>query len=835
MSVVRCLLEKAKAGRLSDKKAREFVDQIKKATTERGPREAARSVLDAVRHRAALRKRQQFLQINRQTAIQQALEAVGPDKVEKRAMAFLHFDETGEFGGNNVYIQAETVTNQTFAEMAEFFDRFRSRFAGLQRAGKDKASMRNVVRATFGQKTADESANQVGEVISRALDNLRQRANLAGADIDNFQDFGLPQTHDRAALARVSEREWIDYIMPRLNRKRMLNFDTRQPMTDEELRNFLSASYTNIVTDGLADVRPGQAFKVKRSIANRLSASRRLHFLGPDEWLEYQGTFGAPDIFTHITNHVRGMATDIAAMEVLGPNPDATVDFMKQVVGSVKGRAAVRETGREAVGRIEGLLGFDARFERLYAVVTKSYLTPENEFWANLLGGVRNVLTSTFLGSSFLSAITDVGFSSVTAAYNGLSSTRLIRRQLKTFSTASASDRRAALRAGLTVDSWVSSAGPLQRFVGESIGPEWTERFADFVLRASFLSPWTDAGRIAFGNELLFNFTDQVGRRFSKLDDLSKRTLQRHGITAADWEVIRKTPLAEDPDTGLRMLRPQDIISADLLGESERRRTLSLASRFHGMVLTESKFAIPETTGKARALLTGGAAPGSVVGEVARNTALFKSFPATVVMTHLMGRGFFNTELGNTGKFKYLAHMIVATTALGGLAIQLKDISRGRDPRNMRSAEFLGAALLQGGGIGILGDFLFADVNRFGGGLATTIAGPVVGLGQDLLRLTIGNILELGSEGEAKSFGPELIRFLRAMTPGQNLWYTRLAMERLVWDEMLKATDPQYSQRFRRIRRKARKEFGADFFSRPGQGVIPQRAPDLSTALRSDR
>ena len=222
------------------------------------------------------------------------------------------------------------------------------------------------------------------------------------------------------------------------------------------------------------------------------------------------------------------------------------------------------------------------------------------------------------------------------------------------------------------------------------------------------------------------------------------------------------------------------------------------------------------------------------MGEVARNTALFKSFPVAVIMTHLMGRGFLNAELGNAGKIKYLGHMLAATTILGGLSIQMKDISKGRDPRNMRSAEFLGAAILQGGGIGILGDFLFSDVNRFGGGLANTIAGPVVGLGADLLKLTIGNLLELGSEGEAKSFGPELVRFLRAMTPGQNLWYTRLAIERLVWDEMLKATDPQYVQRFRRMERKARREFGADFFSRPGRGVIPQRPPDLSTALRGE-
>lgn len=831
MSVVQCLLDKAKAGRLSQEKAKAFVDQITAAGGTVGEIEAAQSVLDAVKHKAKLRRRREVLQIARQTEIKRKLEAAGADKVEKAAFSILHFDETGEFGGLNIYAHGEAIRNQTFAEMTEFFDKFRSRFAGLKAAGKDRASMRNVVRATFGVKTADESANQIGEVLTQALDNLRQRANLAGADIGELKGFGLPQTHDRAAFARVSEAEWIAFVAPRLKRSRMLNPDNRLPMTDQELNDFLSGVYTDVVTDGLADVQPGQNFVAKRNIANKRMQSRQLHFLSPDEWMEYQDAFGTPDIFTHITNHVRGMSNDIAAMEIMGPNVDATAEFIKQNVTSIKGRAAIQETGKKAARRT--LLGFDARFDRLYAVVTKSYLTPENEMWANFFGGIRNVLTSTFLGSSFLSAVTDVGFSSVTTAYNGLSTLRFMRRQLKTFATASAKDRRAALRAGLTVDSWVASAGPLQRFVGESIGPEWTERLSDFILRASFLSPWTDSGRIAFGQEMLFAYTDNVGKTFKKMPDKLRATLERHGISSADWEKIRKTPLAMDPDTGLKSLRPQDMVAANIGGD--RRETLRLAALFHGMVLTESKFAIPEATGKARSLLTGAQAPGSVMGEITRNTALFKSFPVAVVMTHFMGRGFMNAELGALGKTKYLAHMIIATSVLGGLAIQMKDISKGRDPRNMRSAEFLGAAILQGGGIGILGDFLFSDVNRFGGGLANTIAGPVAGIGADLLKLTVGNIMEASQEEGVKSFGPELIRFLRALTPGQNLWYTRLAMERLVWDEMLKATDPDYSQRFRRMERRARKDYGSGFFSRPGQGIVPQRAPDLATALRSDR
>ena len=52
-------------------------------------------------------------------------------------------------------------------------------------------------------------------------------------------------------------------------------------------------------------------------------------------------------------------------------------------------------------------------------------------------------------------------------------------------------------------------------------------------------------------------------------------------------------------------------------------------------------------------------------------------------------------------------------------------------------------AAIYGGGLGIFGDFLFADQNRYGGSMAKTMAGPVISFLDDLVRLTIGNTLEL--------------------------------------------------------------------------------------------
>ena len=42
----------------------------------------------------------------------------------------------------------------------------------------------------------------------------------------------------------------------------------------------------------------------------------------------------------------------------------------------------------------------------------------------------------------------------------------------------------------------------------------------------------------------------------------------------------------------------------------------------------------------------------------------------------------------------------------------------------MTSPEFWGAALLQGGGLGIFGDFMVSSVSRGGRGIEETVAGP---------------------------------------------------------------------------------------------------------------
>ena len=152
---------------------------------------------------------------------------------------------------------------------------------------------------------------------------------------------------------------------------------------------------------------------------------------------------------------------------------------------------------------------------------------------------------------------------------------------------------------------------------------------------------------------------------------------------------------------------------------------------------------------------------------------------------------------------------------------------KGRDPQPMDTPKFWLAAQLQGGGLGIFGDFVFSEKNRFGSGLAETLAGPVAGLAADAIRIPVSNF-NLAIEGKDTKFGRDAANFLRYNTPvASSFWPTRLAFDRLVFDQLQMMLDPEADAQMRRAEQnQIRNRGNASWWSRGTS--LPDRAPDLS-------
>lgn len=810
MAIDRCLPDLVSSGKITPDRAREveslygeleqvfrrqFGDQAAKAM-------ASEATIRQLEIRAAQKRRQTLLQAAAQKGALSnmarynsgsALNGGGP--IDPRSALAL-FDRDSLAPYSNIEARRKAIKGQAHAHMDALLAAHRKKIFGGTR---DPAGERAIVAELFGQQSGNQVARELADAWSSAAEYLRGRFNAAGGHIGKLERWGLPQAHDSRAVRQAGYRAWRDFVLPLLDRGRMVDQRTGAPFSDQALELALRDVHETIRTDGWSKIQAGAAGGGKM-LANQKAEHRFLHFSDADSWLAYHDRFGSGTVFDAMMGHVEAMSRDISAMEILGPNPDATVRWLKDTL---------EKSGRLADD--DGAAG-DAAFaaaqklQRLYDEYTGSLRRPESRAIALGFSAVRSMQTAAKLGSAFLSAVTDLGFQGVTRRFNGLSVARVIPQYVKLFAPGTMELRKSAIRRGLIAEEYSQMVAAQNRYLNEELTGEWAQRLAGGVLRLSGLARWTQAGRWAFGMEYLATLTENVGRRYGELPDRLRGQLGRYGIGEDGWDRIRATPLEVDRGADWLSIRNMDQADADRVLE---------------MIHSEVDLAVPMASLRTRATMNSVAPRGTWVGETIRSAFLFKSFGISVVIEH--GRRIMEQSAGNAAR--YAAGLFITTTLLGAVAMQLKELAKGKDPRPMNdenAAEFWGAAALQGGGFGIFGDFLGASENRFGGGLASTLAGPMAQTAQNVGDATIGNAAK-AARGDKTDLGADSVRLLKQETPGGSLWYARLAFERLVADQLQREIDPNYRKSWRRMEDRA-DERGQEFFWEPGE-VTPQRAP----------
>lgn len=815
MSFRDCVEASVKAGRITRDQAEELYQRQQDAAErfvldpQHSPESAARMAeelgIERAKQDVRLRKYQAALQAIRNAENGRRILDY-PHGPTLGVRTILGRDGKGKAQWANVDVQGDAILAQAHAVMAGSLSKLRSRWFGLY---QDRRLLMNSVREIFGEDTGDAAARAFARAWSEVAEMLRARFNRAGGAIPKREDWGLPQTHDAVLVGKVSRGEWVDYVKQRLDLERMIDVETGAPFTPDSLDVVLQGIYETIRTNGLSDMTPGAM--AGKKLANRRQEARFLVFKDADSWLEYQGKFGSSNTFATMMDHLRAMSKDIALLEVMGPNPNASFRYLEDLARKVEDKP------------------LDRRFNTaLYAIVNGTGDQNRSNFLAHLFGAIRNWNVAAQLGSAAISAISDIGFMSLTTRWNGVSMTRTFSRYLSQLNPANEADRILATRMGITALSWADAYSNVGRFSeiggtgGGALGriSHVGAKMSEAVIRASGLNAMTDGGRRAFAMEFGANLAENFGRSLDEVEGPFGQSLRERGMTADEWDLLRQTPTTTHK--GAQFFTIDQLMSREDIPLSRRQQ---LATRIQGILNEEMLHAVPSPDALTRVFTTGGMPRGSVMGEVVRNVLQYKSFPISVLSLHAR-RALAARELrGGMTAAAYAAHGIIATTALGMLAMQLKQIARGKDPRDVDDPAAWAAAFVQGGGLGIYGDFLFHDANRFGGGAVSTMMGPSVGLADEMAKLTLGNVQEL-VKGEDTDLAADVVRFGSRYMPGGSLWYSRLLLEREVFDQLALEADPRGArQRFNRAERRARDQ-GSGHWWRPGK-TAPDRAPDV--------
>lgn len=695
---------------------------------------------------------------------------------------------------SNVEGRRKAVIGQVHRMMDRLLAEHNSNILGQVRG---KAQLRDMVRELFGENSGSAAARELAGSWRKASEHLRQRFNAAGGEISYRADWGLPQSHDWRKVRAAGFDAWREAILPRLDRTRMIDDRTGRPFTDSALEAVLPEIFDRIRSSGWNDRTPGSPGAL--SLANRRADPRFFVFKSADDWLAYAETYGKPNAYDAMMGHVEGMARDIAAMEVLGPNPEATLRWVK---GTLEKQAA--EDLRPDAKGVSKAKAIGGQIDDLWDEYRGANNEPRNETMALVFSGIRSWQTATKLGSAFLSATSDFAFQVSRRKFNGLPTAGLLRDWIKLMRPGSIEDQKFAVRRGLIAEEWAGRTAAQSRYLMEELTGEIPRRMAEGVLRLSLLSRHTQAMRWAYGMEALATYTEQAGKNFGALDPALRGTLQRYGIDAAGWDALRTAPM--EMDRGVEWIAPHNAQDPEL------------AARFMEMIHEETDLAVPVADLQTRAAMNSRAKRGTLIGEGLRSALLFKSFGIAVMLRQT--REIMAMQAPTAAR--YAAGLIIGTTVMGAAAMQLKALAQGQDPRPVDNPEFWAAAMAQGGGWGIFGDFLHSAESRTGGGLPSAVSGP---LAQDVQR--VADIA--GSSNKPRA----LLRAAKSQIPGNNLWYSRLAFDRLLADQIQQATDPDYRQSFKRMERYAAEQ-GTAYWWDPGD-TAPDRAPDLENALGESR
>ena len=834
----KCIINGVKEGLISQTQAHKLQDmlnelenyfQLKGLDRSEAQIAAAKKTYDQLKIDSAEKLRSTLLQRKVMDQIEERLlnyrnskgEVDVPNAV--RSM-YAHDNYSSEFSIENL---VNIERGKAHALMVQVLDQLAYKIGGRQ-TKLQKSNLKLMIRELMGENTGNINAKQLAEAWKQTAEHLRKRYNSFGGKILSRKDWGLPQIHDTLLVRSVAKQDWIDYVLPKLDLDKMTDESSGLPFTDKSIQKALSEVYDNITTEGMATFKPGTN-SYGKTFANRRTDHRFLAFKNADAWMEYQTRFGNPDPFVTMMEHINGMSRDIALLKSLGPNPDATHSFLLQTIK----KQATLDTVAEAQGKFKRkklMRGTEQDYantiaesiNNLYAYHKGTLNQPVNAFFGNTFAGLRQILTSAQLGGASIMALSDFNWSRITSKFNGLPSFKANQNTVKLLADGIKKDSslsKVAMRLGLIAEMQSTVAGVQARYLDDIDTPMLAKRVSDVILRGSGLSHLTQSGKWGFGMSIQGTLADEIGKVFNKLDPDLQKALSKYGIDDEAWDIIRATKLYDAGTDEVSMvgknitfLRPDDIYARADLAPDVRE---DLVTRLMNYIISETNFAVPTASAKGRTILAGSTKKGTVPGELMSSALMYKNFAITLGFTHL-ARGF--QQVGLKGKAKYLVPMIITGGVMGALAYELKQIAAGKTPtkpEDMGMRYWLNA-LVYGGGLGIFGDFLFADQNRYGGSLQKTIAGPVVGFLHDAIQLTIGNVMQLAT-GEKTNAGKELAAFVQRYTPGSTLWYTRLVFERMIIDTLERLINPDFDADNRRKERALKSRTGQEYWWSPGE------------------
>jgi hypothetical protein len=807
-----------------------------------GLRIAAAKMVDEEKKKAALAKRTTLINMRARIALRQRIadEPSGVIAGFHKEIRGLETDTTG----SRVSAQAQWKANQRrwVGGMVRELGK-----AGLFDAARSGALEREWTKELFELSkgkdgnpgvTGSAEALTIARIVGKYQDLARAAVNRAGGAIGDYAGYITRTSHDMDKIRRAGPARWSADIRPEL---RPDTFDYVGGPAGKGADDFLAnvqaglASGVHLTHEGMQGFKDA-AFTGPGNLARRVSQEKVLHFNDAEGWLRYHAKYGRGSVLDNVIQNLERSARAAALMNHFTTNPRA------ELQASMRWFAENRRASDPALAERLDQMAKSQRGSiwNEFDFLDGTANTPEHRLAARIGAGVRNAVSMGRLGLVLLTHLSVGSTKAAEMRYQGIN---LFERYANAITSLKPGRNNVAddLLAGLEG----MQRDIVSRFTLDDGLPGTGAALANLFFKLNGLS-WTLGHERQGGEEMMARmFGRQFDRGHAELEPETQRLLRISGISEREWELLRAAPdhtAIDDrefltPQAAMHI--PDDQVIAHLFeqkqidnraippGPAVQRKLDAwrddLAMRLYAMFNDRSEHMIIAPDIQTRATLLRGTRPGSAEGEFLRFVAQFKQWPVALVQ-HGIGREVYGGGSGwsygarpSIARPAGILQMALPSSVLGMGILAAKDLLKGKNPRDWLSPKTWAAAMMQGGGIGILGDFLFGEYSRFGQGITDTLAGPVLGEGLSTVFDMWNRLKGAVEEPDKKhDIAPELFRALLDNAPFVNILGLRTALNYLFLWQVQEALNPGS---VRRMERRVEQQNHQTYWLSPSQAV----------------
>ena len=702
--------------------------------------------------------------------------------------------------------------------------------------------------------SGNKNAEKIAQILAEVLGDDMTRLNRWGAWITPRKGGLIRQNWDPFTLEKVKYSEWYRDMMKEVD---MTETMKNVPKGKED--QFWLGIYRNLTAgahlrfDGPSDLIES-GFTGSANLAKRISKAHRIIiFKDADAAYRMNIKYSNKSLQETINMSMIHNHRNLGLMQTMGTNPKM---MLKEWINDALENAAKRldkdpdnKTLRKEVRELkQAQTSEEGPLWNRFKTLTGETDIPGNVTGAGFVHAVMNVMNMAKLGGAWVTSWADAPNIARELAFHGVDTMNSYGKMMETltFGMDVGNRKLFARLVGVGLDGKMGNI--IARFnTNDHIPGHWS-KMQQFFFKANVLLPWTDSGDKSVGSVLATWFAHNLDTfTYKTMDPDLKRTIAQHGITELEFNLLKNSVREYKLSSGTmhKMLVTEGIrgLSDDLVNiylnkisnKTDKKFSASKIARTRdelaGKYMTYIRHAVdrgvPKPGGDERAIMQRGTKAGSVLGGALRFLWQFKGFPLKVLRGPLArdtyGRGaetLSEALLKGKGDLIGLAHLILAMSVMGYASLSAMDLLRGKETRKFKeddighNIKLIMASMAKGGGLGLYGDFLFGQFNRYGRSPTHTLLGPTLGQFDDFWHLYSMAF----QQGDFKGALNQMLRIVHGNTPFINLFYLRMFLDYFILYNLMELQNPGST---RRMETNMKKNNNQQFYLAPSR-VIPR-------------